>query len=101
MYLSLEEKQSTITIQKADHQVYICSSAFQSKDREILWLQSVNNNKPTASADAVPWCETPGDQVFVYIKRNNTASQTRALCGLDKDHGYLLHPAELFQWIVW
>lgn len=38
-------------------------------------------------------------QVFVYIIRNHILSQSRGLCGLDKDHGYLLHPAEPFQWV--
>lgn len=44
---------------------------------------------------------SPWAQVFVYIVRNNTLSQTRGLCGPDKDRGYLLHSVEPFRWIVW
>ncbi len=80
---------------------------FQPKKNEDD-INSTTAGKPAASSpllilfpDERSRNVQPVAQVFVYIIRNNTLSQTRGLCGLDKDHEYLLHPAEPFQWIVW
>ena len=76
---------------------------------DCTWLQCIHRQATWQSRPLCLHCSpmrdsemcSPWAQVFVYIVRNNTLSQTRGLCGPDKDCGYLLHTAEPFQWIVW